>query len=171
MTPPPLTAQSVLESKQFQIQLVDRLMPEIIKRMKVTLNFRDNYSPLVQVKKDVLASDTYHKAEAGCPTGFRVMGVGGQISGHRTPLGDNDLVTMMIIPTSRVEVVAKMETTSGVMAYATCLGFEAAVSLKEVSAGLGLGRDPLAYLQDIRPQSPSQQQPPSQPPSQPQPPR
>src|SRR5215203_1097175 len=103
------SAQSSIAQIMEDRQLVDRLMPEIIKRLQITLNFRDNYSPLVQVKKDALASESYHQAEARCPPGFRVMGGGGQIS-TKTKLGDNNIVTLMIIPTSRLQMVAKMET-------------------------------------------------------------
>jgi len=126
-------------------QLVDRLMPEIIKRLQITLNFRDNYSPLVQVKKDALASESYHQAEARCPPGFRVMGGGGQIS-TKTKLGDNNIVTLMIIPTSRLQMVAKMETSGEIMAYANCIGVEAVVNLKPLPASQ---LNPLGYLQEI----------------------
>jgi hypothetical protein len=111
-------------------QLLDRLMPEIIKRMQVTLNFRDNYSPLYKINKDVMASESFHKAEARCPPGFRVTGGGGQIS-TKTQLGDNNIVTLMPIPSSRLDMVAKMETTGEIMAYANCLGVEAVVSLRK----------------------------------------
>src|SRR5687768_4670661 len=95
-------------------QLLDRLMPEIIKRMQVTLNFRDNYSPLYKINKEALAPESYHKAEVRCPPGFRVAGGGGQIShltgGGASLLGDNGIVTLMPIPSSRLDMVAKMET-------------------------------------------------------------
>jgi hypothetical protein len=53
-------------------KLLDRLMPQIIDRIKVTLNFRDNYSPLYKVSKDILASDSFHNVEARCPPELRV---------------------------------------------------------------------------------------------------
>jgi hypothetical protein len=116
-------------------KLLDRLMPEIIKRMQVTLNFRDNYSPLYKISKDALASESYHKAEARCPPGFRVTGGGGQISGvtggGASLLGDNGIVTLMPIPSSRLDVVAKMETSGSIVAYANCLGVEAVVSWRK----------------------------------------
>jgi hypothetical protein len=111
-------------------QLLNRLMPKIVERLQVTLNFRDNYSPLYKINKDVLASESFHGAEARCPPGFRIMGGGGQIS-TKTQLGDNNLVTLMIIPTSRLNMVAKMETTGEIMAYANCVGVEAVVKLKQ----------------------------------------
>jgi hypothetical protein len=110
--------------------LVDRLMPLIIDRLQVTLNFRDNYSPLYKISKDVMASESFHKAEARCPPGFRITGGGGQIS-TQTKLGDNNIVTLMPIPSSRLQMEAKMETTGEIMAYANCLGFEAIVKLKK----------------------------------------
>jgi hypothetical protein len=121
-------------------QLINRLLPKIVERLQVTLNFRDNYSPLYKINKDVLAPESYHKAEARCPPGFRVTGGGGQISGvtgaageqrRSSILGDNGLVTLMPIPSSRLGMVAKMETSGEIMAYANCLGVEAVVSLKK----------------------------------------
>ena len=122
-----VTPQSIRD--QQDNQLLDRLMPKIIERMQVTLNFRDNYSPLYKVNKEVMASESFHKAEARCPPGFRVTGGGGQIS-TKTQLGDNNIVTLMPIPTSRLGMVAKMETTGEIMAYANCLGVEAIVKLR-----------------------------------------
>jgi hypothetical protein len=121
-------------------QLINRLLPKIVERLQVTLNFRDNYSPLYKINKDVLAPESYHKAEARCPPGFRVTGGGGQISGvtgaageqrRSSILGDNGLVTLMPIPSSRLGMVAKMETSGEIRAYANCLGVEAVVSLKK----------------------------------------
>ena len=122
-----VTPQSIRD--QQDNQLLDRLMPKIIERLQVTLNFRDNYSPLYKINKDVMASESFHKAEARCPPGFRVTGGGGQIS-TKTQLGDNNIVTLMPIPTSRLDMVAKMETTGEIMAYANCLGVEAIVKLR-----------------------------------------
>jgi hypothetical protein len=170
----PLTAQMVLEDKRLQIQLVDKLMPEIIKRIKVDLKVTDRYSPLARVAKEGLPTDTFHKVEARCPPGTRVMGGGGQITSNlmAPPSGlfdfnikdvaDNNIAALMIIPTSRVDLVAKMETPGSIMAYATCLAPDAVVSLRPVSAALG--QSPLAYLQEMPSTLPSQQQPPSQPP-------
>ena len=125
--------QKIMQDRQDR-ELLNRLMPQIIDRMQVTLNFRDNYSPLYKINKEALAPESYHKAEARCPPGFRVTDGGGQIShltgGGASLLGDNGIVTLMPIPSSRLDMVAKMETTGEIMAYANCLGVEATVSLK-----------------------------------------
>ena len=47
-----VTPQSIRD--QQDNQLLDRLMPKIIERLQVTLNFRDNYSPLYKINKDVI---------------------------------------------------------------------------------------------------------------------
>jgi hypothetical protein len=132
-----------LEDKQLQIQLVDKLMPEIIKRIQVNLKMTDSYSPLTQAKKTGFPTATFHMAEARCPPGTKVMGGGGQISSRAgaAPSGlfdfnakdvaDNNIVAIMIIPQSRLDVVAKMETSGMITAYATCLGPVATVSLKK----------------------------------------
>jgi hypothetical protein len=129
-----LIDQSILRAME-DSQLLDRLMPKIVDRLQVTLNFRDNYSPLYKINKDALASESYHKAEARCPPGFRVTGGGGQIShltgGGASLLGDNGIVTLMPIPSSRLGMVAKMETSGEIMAYANCIGVEAIVKLKK----------------------------------------
>jgi hypothetical protein len=130
----PVADQKIVQAMNDRA-LLNRLMPQIIDRMQVTLNFRDNYSPLYKISKDALASESYHKAEARCPPGFRVTGGGGQISGvtggGASLLGDNGIVTLMPIPSSRLDVVAKMETSGSIMAYANCLGVEAVVSLRK----------------------------------------
>jgi hypothetical protein len=41
------------------------------------------------------------------------------------------MVTLMPIPSSRLGMVAKMETSGEIMAYVNCLGFEAVVSLRK----------------------------------------
>jgi hypothetical protein len=169
--PKPLTAQMVLEAKRLQIQLVDKLMPEIIKRIKVDLKVTDSYSPPTRVAKQGLPTSTFHATEAKCPPGTRVMGGGGQISTkYRAPpsglfdfnakdVPDNNIAALMIIPTSRLGMVAKMETPGSLMAYATCLAPDAVVSLKEVSGAVGLGADPYSYLTQDYSKLPSQPQP------------
>lgn len=118
-------------------QLIQKILPHI----QVTLRIGDSYSPLVQVNKAGLTSDTFHVAEARCPAGTRVMGGGAQISPGRAPpssfydfnaqdAADNNIVALMPIPTSRLGMVAKMETTGNMMAYATCLNPYAELSIK-----------------------------------------
>jgi hypothetical protein len=130
--------QRALQDKQ----LLDRLMPEIVKRLQITLNFRDSYSPLVKISKDVMASESFHGVEARCPPGFRVTGGGGQISSnlnsppsglfdYKQDVADNNIAGLMIIPDKRLNMVAKMETKGTLMAYANCLGVEAIVKLKQ----------------------------------------
>jgi hypothetical protein len=136
-------------------QLLDRLFPQIIKRIdgntllqkidaktlaakviphiQVTLRMGQVYSPLVQIKKDYLSSDSFHIVEAICPPGTRVMGGGGEISPERAgPSGlfdfnakdvaDNNIAALQIIPTNRLDMIAKMETGGYIKSYATCLG-------------------------------------------------
>jgi hypothetical protein len=134
--------------------LVNRILPLILKyvdgkvlaqkilpHLQVTLRVGDNYSPPVTVRKGALAADSYAMAEARCPPGTRVIGGGGQISpGRALPSGlfdfnaadvaDNNMVALMIIPTNRLDMVAKMETGGSLLAYATCLNPVAEISIK-----------------------------------------
>jgi hypothetical protein len=118
------------------------LAQKILPHIQATLRMGDSYSPLLQVKKQGFPTDTYHMAEARCPPGTRVMGGGTQISSSQgaPPSGlfdynaqdvaDNNIAALMIIPTQRIDVVAKMKTSGSIMAYATCLSPEVAVSIK-----------------------------------------
>jgi hypothetical protein len=145
-------------------QLLDRLFPQIIKRIdgatllqkidaktlaakvlphiQISVRMGQEYGPVVTVKKTGLAGTSFHNAEARCPVGTRVMGGGAELlplNGKQfsTPVfgklgsgvGDNNLVSLNIIPTNRVSVVAKLVESGTIMAHATCLG-EAVVSLK-----------------------------------------
>ena len=150
--------QETLAQATADKQLLDRLFPQIIKRIdgntllqkidaktlaakviphiKVTLRMQQVYSPLVQIKKDPLSTDSFHIVEAICPPGTRVMGGGGQISPENFKgefrLGlspttnfnvvDNNMVSLMIIPANRLDMVVKMDTAGDLLAYATCLG-------------------------------------------------
>ena len=140
-------------------QLLDRLFPQIIKRIdgatllqkidaktlaakvlphiQVTLRMGQVYSPLVHVKKVGYpltgTRATVHMVEAVCPPGTRVMGGGGEISPEKSEkvgqAADNNIVALQIIPVSRFDMIAKMDTSGDIKSYATCLGGEADVKL------------------------------------------
>jgi len=167
------TAQAMADK-----QLLDRLFPQIIKRIdgatllqkidakllvqkmlpyiQVKLKMGQEYGPLVTVKKSGITPVSFHTAEARCPVGTRVMGGGGQILPHgiyrefqgnplnmggysvqppisalsSANMGDNNLVSLNIIPTNRLSVVTKMVESGTILAHATCLNGDAEVSLK-----------------------------------------
>ena len=69
------------------------------------------------------------------------MGGGGEISPKNlagefrfdysvaSSAADNNMVALQIIPTNRLDMVVKMETSGYIKSYATCLGGEADVKL------------------------------------------
>jgi hypothetical protein len=116
------------------------LAAKVLPHIQVTLRMGQVYSPLVHVKKTGIAGDSFHTVEAICPPGTRVMGGGGEISPKNlagelkayraaSEAADNNMVALQIIPTNRLDMVAKMDTSGDIKSSATCLGGEADVKL------------------------------------------
>jgi hypothetical protein len=140
----PRDQQQFLNQAMSDKQLLDRLMPSIINRLdskmlaqkilphlKVTVPIGDSYGPLVEVKKEGLPPESLHYAEARCPPGTRVVGGGGDLSPNSYKHGDSRIIMMQPVPFERFTLTAKMDWPGTILAYATCVGAEATVSLKQ----------------------------------------
>jgi hypothetical protein len=154
--PSPLTAQRALEDKQFQIQLVNKLMPEIIKRIDVKLVLTQRPGQIGIAKVVPLIGQQGHAiVKAGCLPGETAVSAGFFVGGKsNVVMADTSVYQVRRDnPNSNVwDIRSTFDSGGGTLkSYAECLKVE--LSLKQVSAALG--QSPLAYLQEI-PKLPSQ---------------